>query len=289
MGIEIRQPQDACSRIEEAAHTGSCNTVNIFLQRSPNDRIPSVIRNNPGRCQMTQTGFPCLLHGAVASQHGNGFEMADPCKVRPFAEQKFTAPHGSVRTGTGTVEAHRQGLPCQVMLCHHRQGMGVVVLHLIKGQPATFRKVPPPYGGGVARMQIGNDSIRFNVQKLYPVGYCFFKKSFRLFQGNVTGNLRRKKIPVRCKAEPGFHFRANCQNIAPGENAAGILLLQLYGTVMLHRKNICIKLIFSSGFHSNGRFRHIALGPAQQLRPAQYDTGNPIIGRAQDFPVVGKQ
>ena len=79
-----------------------------------------VIRNNPGRCQMAQTGFPCLLHGAVASQHGNGFEMADPCKVRPFAEQKFTAPHGSVRTGTGTVEAHRQGLPCQVMLCHHR-------------------------------------------------------------------------------------------------------------------------------------------------------------------------
>ena len=58
---------------------------------------------------------------------------------------------------------------------------------------------------------------------------------------------------------------------------------------MLHRKNIYIRLIFSSGFHSNGRFRHIALGPAQQLRPAQYDTGDPIISRTQDIPVVGKQ
>ena len=134
--------------------------------------------------------------------------MADPCKTRAFTKQKLSAPDRSVGAQPGAIKTHRQHFFFQMMLRHHRQSVGVMVLHLIKRQSVLFRKLFAPLGGRISRMQIRHHCLRFYIEKMNPVMHRVSKKLLCLFQRYIPRNFSGKELSPCCQAKARFHLAA---------------------------------------------------------------------------------
>ena len=212
--------------------------------------------------------------------------MAKALKTFIAAGQALAAPGGTVGAIAGAVPHQANHFPLQAVICHAGGHMGVVVLHLYKGQAQGLGIL----GGHVIRVQVTGGESGFNVKQVLEMGDLLGIILQGLHVLQIADVLARKHIAALGQAEAGLLFRPAGQNalqralhpqwkgyIAPG--AAGGVFLSLQhpaqGIVapglnlpVMEQKAVgnALQLFQSLGvFEKDGRVRQVGAGHDQQI------------------------
>ena len=213
--------------------------------------------------------------------------MTEAAECLITTHQALSAPGGSVGTIAGAVPHQADHFPRQAVVRHAGGQVGMMVLHLYKGQTQALGIL----GGHIIRVQVTGDQGRFNIKQMLEMGDLLgiILQGLHILQ--IANVLAGKNIASLGQAEAGLLLRSAGQNalqrpfhpqgkghIAPGA-AGGILLTFQHpaeGIVaagldlpVMEQKAVGNAPQFVQGlgiFEKNGRIRQVGAGHDQHIQ-----------------------
>ncbi|MNG78544.1 hypothetical protein D3C79_371230 [compost metagenome] len=96
--------------------------------------------------------------------------MGNPLKSLNVCEQQLAAPEGAVIAKAGAIEGNPQHRACDVVLGHHSQQVGVMVLHLEMGCTLLLAIALGPLVAEIARVAIRDQQFRVEIVEIAKGG-----------------------------------------------------------------------------------------------------------------------
>ncbi|MNV43511.1 hypothetical protein D3C71_1352260 [compost metagenome] len=111
-----------------------------------------------------------LADGRFAADQLERPEMGNPLKSLNVCDQLLAAPEGAVIAKAGAIEGNPQHRACDVVLGHHSQQVGVMVLHLEMGCTLLLAIALGPLVAEIARVAIRDQQFRVEIVEIAKGG-----------------------------------------------------------------------------------------------------------------------
>jgi len=107
-----------------------------------------------------------LADGCLTADQLEGGKVGNPLKSLNVCDQQLAAPEGAVIAKAGAIEGNPQHRARDVVLGHHPQQVGVMVLHLEMGCTLILAIVLGPLMAEVARVAIRYQQLRLEIVEI---------------------------------------------------------------------------------------------------------------------------